>query len=251
MGEATHSQHRVESYRVEPGVRVYAIGDIHGRDDLLERMHAMIEADRMVPPSADAVVVYLGDYVDRGPCSCEVIDRLIRKPVKGCRAIHLRGNHEDMMLRFLDDAANDVWLANGGLATLLSYGVAEAEQWISFLGRDRQRFRDGLARLLPETHRRFLVGLTDSFVSGDYLFVHAGIRPGRPLDKQDPRDLMWIRGPFLACEEDFGKRVVHGHTITPEPEVLPNRIGIDTGAFFTGRLTCLVLEEDRMRFLAT
>lgn len=244
MGKAAHPQHRTA-----PGVRIYAIGDIHGRDDLLERVHALIEGDLSLSPWANSVVVYLGDYVDRGPRSCEVIDRLIRKPVKGCRAVHLRGNHEDMMLRFLDNPTNDVWLVNGGLAALQSYGVAGSEQWISF--RDRQRFRDDLTRLLPETHRRFLEGLADSYVSGDYLFVHAGIRPGRPLDDQDPRDLMWIRGPFLSATEASGKRVVHGHTITDEPEVLPNRIGIDTGAFYSGRLTCLVLQESRMRFLGT
>jgi serine/threonine protein phosphatase 1 len=229
--------------------RVYVIGDIHGRDDLLAAMHARILADAADADDVERVVVYLGDYVDRGRRSFEVIDRLIAEPLPGFTMVALRGNHEDMMLDFLEGPPDPLWLMNGGLATIASYGVDI--DWNDLALSRLDPLRDAFARAVPDSHRAFLDRLRLLHVNGDYLFVHAGVRPGRPLDRQEPRDLMWIRGPFLATDSDFGKRVVHGHTIVARPEVRANRIGIDTGAFHTGRLTCLVLQGESLRFLST
>lgn len=234
--------------RAPAGTRLYAIGDIHGRDDLLARLHGLIEADLAARPIGAATAVYLGDYVDRGPSSFEVIERLLHEPLAGCQAVHLTGNHEAMMLTFLDHG-DDVWLFNGGGETLASYGIEGGDPWTGYY--DVLALRERLREVLPERHLRFLRGLATRFACGDYLFVHAGIRPGRPLDRQKTRDLIWIREPFLSSTTDFGACVVHGHSISPEPEFRGNRIGIDTGAYVTGRLTCLVLEEDEQRLLHT
>jgi serine/threonine protein phosphatase 1 len=231
-----------------PGQRIYVVGDIHGRDDLLERLHGMIKADLAACPATGPIVVYLGDYVDRGPASYEVIDRLLNDPLTGCRVVHLLGNHEAMMLEFLDHG-EDLWLFNGGSETLTSYGLRGTDPWSGYY--NLPHLQEQLRSLLPDSHLRFLRGLAPSFTCGDYFFVHAGIRPGRPLDAQTPRDLIWIREPFLTSRADFGKCVVHGHSISPAPELLDNRIGIDTGAFFTGRLTCLVLQDREQRLLQT
>jgi serine/threonine protein phosphatase 1 len=194
-------------------------------------------------------VVYVGDYVDRGDDSRGVIELLSAGPLPGFRSVHLMGNHEDIMLRFLEDAsAAPLWIANGGDATLYSYGVpwrpAASEGDYDYV---QAEFR----RALPESHLRFLRRLALSHVEGDYLFVHAGIRPGREIELQDAADLMWIRGEFLDSDADHGKVVVHGHTISPEPVLRDNRIGIDTGAVATGRLTCLVLDGSSQRILQT
>ena len=229
--------------------RIYAIGDIHGRDDLLRALHRQIQADvATAAPGVRPVVVYLGDYVDRGPGSLEVIDLLLNEPLKGFERVHLIGNHERMMLDFLEGPPDPVWLFNGGTATLLSYGVAGLSLSTEH---ELEHLRCGLAEALPSTHRGFLESLSLSHEEGDYLFVHAGVRPGRSLDLQEAQDMLWIRGPFLHSTADFGRRIVHGHTITPEPFVARNRIGIDTGAFFSGRLTCAVLEGADVRFLHT
>lgn len=235
--------------RVPPGRRIYAVGDIHGRDDLLRELHRLILDDwASSAPDSRAVVIYLGDYVDRGPGSLEVIDMLLNEPLKGFERVYLMGNHERMMLDFLDGPPDPVWLFNGGTATLWSYGV----DGLSLSSeRDLERVRQSMLEALPTTHRGFLDNLELSHEEGDYLFVHAGIRPGRPLDRQEPQDLLWIRGPFLHSDADFGRRIVHGHTITPEPAVARNRVGIDTGAFSSGRLTCAVLEDTALRFLHT
>lgn len=233
--------------RVPPGERIYAVGDIHGRDDLLAAVHGAIAEDMAAQPAARSVVVYLGDYVDRGPESFEVLDRLIHGRLPGVRSVHLKGNHEQMMLDFLSGVPETAWLMNGGDATLASYGVPPPHPWVE--APELARVRALLRAAVPEIHLQFLRALELSFRSGDYLFVHAGIRPGRPPEDQEARDLLWIRGPFLSSSQDFGVRVVHGHSISPEPEIRPNRIGIDTGAFHSGRLTCLVLEAETMRFL--
>lgn len=233
--------------RVFPGERVYAVGDIHGRDDLLAIVHTRIARDIAANPVEQPVIVYLGDYVDRGPGSFEVLDRLIHGFVAGARSVHLRGNHEQMMLDFIDYAQDTTWLMNGGDATLASYGLQPPQAWAD--ADELRTVRKLLRAAVPPSHLRFLRYTRLLHCSGDYLFVHAGIRPGRPLDDQEDRDLLWIRGAFLSSSTDFGKRIVHGHSITPEPDVRPNRIGIDTGAFFTGRLTCLVLEGETLRFL--
>ena len=232
-----------------PGSRVYAIGDIHGRRDLLARMHGAIRDDAAGSVAHVKTVIYVGDYVDRGDDSRGVIDLLLDAPLEGFRAVHLMGNHEDFMLRLLEDPSiAPLWIANGGDATLYSYGV----DWREAYGAgDLEAISKGLRAALPERHLEFLRSLALSHEEGDYLFVHAGIRPGRELAEQTPDDLMWIRDEFLRSEADHGKVVVHGHSISPEPELRDNRIGIDTGAFATGRLTCLVLEGTERRILQT
>lgn len=233
-----------------PGVRIYAIGDIHGRADLLRRLHGMIDADIDASCPQRAVAVYLGDYVDRGDGSRAVIDLLLAEPVRNAERVYLRGNHEEFMLRFLDDAAvGDLWLRNGGDATVYSYGVGMP----AVADRD-ERFRllrDDLAQKVPAAHLAFLQGLGLTHVEGDYAFVHAGIRPGVPLDQQVPEDVLWIRGEFLQSRVDHGRCIVHGHSITDKVDIRPNRIGIDTGAYFSGRLTCLVLDGESRAVLQT
>ena len=235
--------------RVPDDRRIYVVGDIHGRIDLLARLHAMILADAETAPDRKRVLIYLGDYVDRGPGSFEVVDALIYQPLAGFEAVHLMGNHEDMMLEFLDGPPAPLWTANGGIATLASYGVEPPAAL--FHPADLETFRRRLQEAMPEDHLRFLQNLRFYHIEGDYFFVHAGVRPGVPLDAQEPREMMWIRDRFLISDGDFGKRVVHGHTPSLLPEVYDNRIGIDTGAFYTGRLTCLVLEGAEHRFLHT
>lgn len=233
---------------VEPGRRVYCIGDVHGRVDLLRDLHAMIAADSGNYPG-DRTLVYLGDLIDRGMWSREVIDLLLDEPVPGCEAVYLRGNHEQTLLDFLDYPERVAsWLAWGGRETLASYGVALAPGLHS---PDVVTVRDDLRACLPERHHRFFNEMAVHHVSGDYLFVHAGIRPGVPLQEQSDSDLLWIRRDFLESDADHGCVVVHGHSIREQVETRPNRIGIDTGAFHTGVLTCLVLEGADRRLLQT
>lgn len=231
------------------GQRIYAIGDIHGRVDLLRELHAMILADAASAPP-DRIVVYLGDYVDRGPDSRGVLDVLVNEQLPGFRSIHLVGNHEAVLLQFLHDAeiARD-WLNFGGEATLASYGVRLDPRHYSVA--DLVRAKDELTRLLPGEHLSFLRRLKLNHWGGDYFFVHAGVRPGVPLERQDGNDQIWIRDQFLFSEENFGRIVVHGHTPDVAVQSRRNRIGIDTGAYFTGRLTAVVLEGETRRFLST
>ena len=233
--------------RIAQGLRLYAVGDIHGRADLLRRLHRVVREDAEAAPEPRRRIVYLGDYVDRGPEARAVLDLLIDEPLLGFERVHLKGNHEDALLRFFENAAiGPVWLGFGGAATLLSYGVpAPASP-----ARDELlRMQEAFAAAFPERHRAFLEGLATRHEEGDYLFVHAGVRPGVPLGDQREEDLLWIREPFLSTAADFGKIVVHGHSIAYDPEFRHNRIGIDTGAFATGRLTCLVLAGDAMSLL--
>ena len=232
--------------RVPDGTRVYCVGDIHGRDDLLREMAERVEADMEARSFDDAVTVFLGDYVDRGLGSMRVIERLARgewpTPI-----IALAGNHEDLLMAFLkDEGVLEAWRALGGLETLHSYGVDVGP---AMAGRNFGTVQAEFAARLPERHRHFLETLKVSTTIGDYFFCHAGVRPGVPLDRQDRDDLLNIRGPFLSSEAEYGKLVVHGHTPSVAPEIHPNRIGIDTAAYATGLLTCLVLEKDQRRFL--
>lgn len=233
--------------QVPNGSRVYAVGDCHGRADLLADLHESILADSRTARSRK-VVIYLGDYVDRGPGAREVIDLLLEKPLPGFTSVYLRGNHEDFMLRFLEEPhAAVAWLMNGGDATLRSYGVdliAAPPRGDRLLWLRRE-----LLHRLPHEHLDFLKSLQLTHVEGGYLFVHAGIRPGVALDQQDPYDLVWIREPFLNSEGQHGKVVIHGHTPSWEPVIRENRICIDTGACYGGTLTALVLEGARRRFL--
>jgi serine/threonine protein phosphatase 1 len=228
--------------------RLYVIGDIHGRADLLDRMVEEISRDLQASPIDDCLTVTLGDYIDRGPDSRGVIDRLARNPFP-TDYVALKGNHEALLEQFLrDPSVADHWRRLGGLETLHSYGVAVGAM---MLGRD---YREGAAALraaVPVEHRTFLASLKLSVTLGRYFLCHAGVRPGVPLARQSEDDLLGIRDEFLGSASDFGKIVVHGHTPIEVPAVLPNRINIDTGAFMTGRLTCVVLEADRPRFLST
>ncbi len=237
-------------HRAPTATRVYAVGDIHGHLDLLSQMRDMISEDVKADRRERNVIVYLGDYIDRGPDSRGVVELLLNEPLVGIEEIHLKGNHEDFMLQFLDDPLiGEQWYLNGGDTTLASYGV---ERTVMTEGSDRFiAVRDRLRSKLPVEHLAFLRSLAMYHVEGDYLFVHAGIRPGRPMEKQEAHDVMWIRGEFLSSDADHGYCVVHGHSISPEPELRRNRIGIDTGAFYTGRLTGLVLDGAERRFLRT
>lgn len=242
-----------EPFQVPPGTRVYAIGDIHGRLDLLDRLLADIAEDACQGAAGRLVVVFLGDLIDRGAQSRTVIERVIggpppEGPLAQARYVCLRGNHEDILLQFLADfSVGPRWFRNGGLESVRSY-VGEVD---AHLAHDYPRLQKMLYRALPAHHLRFLSSIPTRHEEGDYLFVHAGVRPGIALDRQDPYDLMWIREPFLEAKEQWGKMVVHGHTVAAEPELRANRIGIDTGAYRTGRLTALVLQGGERRFLST
>ncbi len=227
-----------------PDQRVYAVGDIHGCLDRLRALHAAIAADLADRPVPSATLIHLGDLIDRGPDSAQVVALLATAPpLPGItQTLTLRGNHEALLLAALEDPekgdAARLWMVNGGADALLSWGVprrVEPKDW---------------ATALPARDLAYLRGLSLRHQAGGYLFVHAGIRPGVPLDRQEPHDLMWIREPFLSSKLDHGAVVVHGHTPKPQPEIRANRIGIDTGAVMGGALTCLVLEEDRLGFLA-
>lgn len=224
-----------------PGRRVYAIGDIHGCLDRLATIHEQIAEDLATRPAEESILVHLGDYVDRGIDSAQVIDWLSAgAPVPVTRIVNLMGNHEDMMLNALpgtNKEAASTWLSNGGAESLLSWQISRktpAAEWTS---------------RVPAEHQAFLRGLEISFRSGDYLFVHAGVQPGVPLDKQEKQDMLWIREPFLSSKLAHGAVIVHGHTPRHDPVVRPNRVGIDTGAVMGGVLTCVVLEENKLGFI--
>jgi serine/threonine protein phosphatase 1 len=226
------------------------VGDVHGRLDLLESLLGLIERDAKGRQADQRTLVFLGDYVDRGPDSRGVVERLISDPPQGFATHFLKGNHEAILLDFLEDAWRlDHWLMNGGDATMRSYGV-DTER-LAHGGAAPEAWREAFAEALPEAHLRFFRDLQLSVSFGDYLFVHAGVRPGVPLAAQSEADLIWIRGPFLSHADPFDKIVVHGHTPEPEPVARQNRIGIDTGAVFTGRLTALRLEAGVREFLQT
>lgn len=231
-----------------PGARMYCIGDIHGRADLLRELHGLILED-VAGYEGECHVLYLGDYIDRGAQSRQVIDLLLDEPLPGFRSIFLKGNHEQAMLDFMVHPENVAgWLGFGGRETLASYGINA-----SFfpLMKELPDLASSLAAHLPPAHLAFLQDGLDSWRAGDYYFVHAGVRPGVPLGEQQVEDQLWIRNEFLHSTENHGAVVVHGHTIVDAPELLPNRIGIDTGAFNSGILTALVLEGESQRLLQT
>ncbi len=237
-------------HRVPAGTRVYAVGDIHGQYDLLRRIRRLISEDADASSRGRNVAVYLGDYIDRGPGSREVIETMLNEPLSGFEEIFLKGNHEDFLIRFVADGAmSAAWMMNGGRATLVSYDVSALNLYFGERGHKWAQKR--LARAIPQTHLDFYRGLAPTHVEGDYLFVHAGLRPGVALDEQTEGDMIWIRDAFLNDQTGFEKVVVHGHSIQNEPDVHAHRIGIDTGAYRSGRLTCLVLEGLTRRFLHT
>ena len=225
-----------------PGRRVYAIGDIHGCLTQLRTMHALIADDLDRRPAASPLLIHLGDYIDRGPDSAGVLARLIAGPgIDRLEVVNLMGNHEAMLLDAIGAGSGigtpGVWLANGGIATLESWGVANLT--------DPQVWR----ATIPPAQLALLQQLTLSRREGGYLFVHAGIRPRVALEAQIEEDMLWIREPFLSYADPHPAVVVHGHTPGQAPVVRPNRIGIDTGAVMGGVLTCAVLEADRLGFL--
>lgn len=229
------------------GLRIYAVGDIHGCFDLLEALYEQMRRDLERAPPRESLEIFLGDYVDRGPRSRDVVEWMIATQPACDRRICLMGNHEDMLLNALaDPAAMEHWLSNGGVETLLSYKPVPRHM---LAGMTLIQAHRDFSASVPEPHRRFMTGLLRSAEFGDYVFVHAGLRPGRTLAQQDPEDLVWIREPFLSSPHAFGKLVVHGHTPADAPEIRPNRINIDTGAVFGGSLTCLVLEGSTRKFL--
>lgn len=235
---------------IPPGLRVYAIGDIHGRLDLLRELERQIVDELAVDRPSRCQIVYLGDYVDRGPDSRGVIDHFARPRPLRAQRFFLLGNHDLWFRDFVQGAPADLgWLRFGGDATLLSYGAGSIGRFAS--GDHDDLLRAALQDGMPTSHRRFLDELRPMLEIGDYFFCHAGVRPGRALHQQTADDLVWIREPFLDHRGGFGRIVVHGHTVVPRPEIRCNRIGIDTGAVWTGRLTALVLEDDSYRFLAT
>lgn len=230
------------------GLRIYAVGDIHGRLDLLDELLARIKSDIAGRPTARPVFVFLGDYIDRGPSSRETIDRLVEHGSAN-ETVFLRGNHELIAIKCLSDRSLfDQWLRLGGLETLVSYGVI-SEPRVS--GRQIVELQSAFHHALPQTHFRFFRDLQNTYACGDFFFVHAGAKPNVELSQQKESDLLWIRGEFLSSNYDFGKIIVHGHTPAREVEVRPNRINIDTGAFATGRLTCLVLEDQSLSVIDT
>jgi serine/threonine protein phosphatase 1 len=228
------------------GIRIYAIGDVHGRADLLDEVFAKIDLDSASRPIARSLEVFLGDYVDRGANSKLVIEHLILRS-RSRRTIFLKGNHEEYLCEFLKNpAVLNVWREYGGLETLVSYGLRPS---INPTSHEGVQLATALAESMPETHKQFMQNLKSSFSYGGYFFAHAGVNPAYPLAQQRDEDLLWIRDRFLHCNNDFGQIIVHGHTPVPDPEIRANRINIDTGAYATGRLTCLALEREQAAFL--
>ena len=225
---------------VPPGRRVYAIGDIHGCDAQLANLYEIIADDLARRPIDQPVLLHIGDYVDRGADTAGVLRRLLRgSPVAGMAVVNLVGNHDETMLHALsgDRPAATDWLFAGGRPALESYGI------------DPDSPREAWPENVPTEHLDFLRNLTLTHREGGYFFVHGGIRPGVPLEQQSREDLLRMRQPFLYSEADFGAVVVHGHTPVKEPVVRHNRVAIDTGAVFGGKMTCLVLEGETLGFL--
>lgn len=234
---------------VPQGQRVYAIGDIHGRLDLLDQLLAKIEADDAARRPSETILIFLGDLVDRGPDSSGVVERVMALKAEKPNVRIIAGNHEEIIIRTWAGDKRSAGLLNrvGGRETLLSYGVDEAAYELADLAE--------VARLtgefVPQAHIDFFSGAEDWIEVGDYLFVHAGVRPGYAIEEQETSDLRWIRREFTEHRGDFGHVVIHGHSITEAVDEQPNRIGIDTGAFATGKLTAIGLEGSDRWFLQT
>jgi serine/threonine protein phosphatase 1 len=232
-----------------PGYRAYVVGDVHGRLDLLEQLLAKIHSELQRRPARKTLLVFVGDLIDRGPSSAQVVERLRTYRREGIRPVFLLGNHEEVLLRILGGDRTPVpgWLKFGGLQCLESYGV-DTDQ---LRDRSNEQLMQLIQEVVPANHVEFLRSFIDSCRFGDYLFVHAGIRPGVELEQQRQTDLRWIREPFLFDETDHGFIVVHGHTISTEVDEQVNRIGIDTGAYRTGVLSALAIEGADRWFIAT
>lgn len=237
---------------ISPGLALYAVGDVHGRLDLLEDLLRRIGEDAARhPDDSERTLIFLGDYIDRGPSSRGVVERLLEGPLPGFTTVRLMGNHEDALLAFLDADSDGLdWLTFGGLETLLSYGVPL--RTLPSSGQQVSELRQALANSLPARHLEFFRHCDLRHSVGDYVFVHAGVRPGIALEKQAPVDLMWIRDDFLRSRIPLpGRVIVHGHTIVDLPQDRSHRINVDTGAFASGRLTALALRGTERRFIST
>ena len=243
------SRPRAPAFAGPKGSRAYAIGDVHGRLDLMIELLQRIESDNAARRPARTFLVFLGDLVDRGPDSSGVIEHLLRHPPRFARTVFLAGNHEEAFLRVIggDTSVVPSWLIYGGKECAQSYGISGG--WL--LGASPAAVAAEVRRAVPPEHAEFVASFGDTFRFGDYLFVHAGIRPGVAIEAQVQQDLRWIREGFLDDRTDHGLIVVHGHTISPEVEELPNRIGIDTGAYRTGILTAVGIEGGERWFLQT
>lgn len=234
-------------YAMPANVRAYAIGDIHGEAGLLRDLLDRIVEDCERLPQAEIHLVFLGDYIDRGPDSKGVVELLTQYRSLDTNFHFLKGNHEDAMLAIIDGNEDDLpgWLRFGGRQTLASYGISERA-----IAMGGPFLRAEFAEKVPPHHLAFLTDLKLSVELGDYLFVHAGIRPGVPIDQQDERDLMWIRREFMTFVGSHPKMIVHGHTISEHVELMPNRIGVDTGAYASGILSAVALEGSGRRVLS-
>lgn len=231
------------------GQRLYAIGDIHGRDDLLAELLMQIEVDNKARPPAHTVLVFLGDLINRGEASRAVVERVMSLDQGTHACVFLRGNHEQLLLDVIDGKRGMVPIFHraGARATMISYGVdpTEYDAW------DFEELQRQIQAVIPSRHVEFIRKFDTLYQNGDYLFVHAGIRPGVPLDEQRKADIIWIRQEFTESDLDHGALVIHGHSITPVADIRPNRIGIDTGAYASGILTAIAIEADKCWFLST
>jgi serine/threonine protein phosphatase 1 len=229
--------------RLPDGICIYAVSDIHGCANQLANVFAAIDDHLSRVRPKRAIQVFLGDYIDRGPASSQVIDMLIDRAQRH-ETIFLKGNHEAMLLELLrDPEIFPTFRQYGGLQTLRSYGLTPS---VNPDHEEQQALIGELAKKIPDPHRRFFDDLQLKYLCGDFLFVHAGVRPGIPLPQQKEEDLLWIRDEFLSSNKNFGKFIVHGHTPVLKPDIRPNRINIDTGVYATGILTLLTVQEDHM-----
>lgn len=228
-----------------PGERIYAIGDIHGCADLLDDLLGQIMADHATRAPAVLKLIFLGDLIDRGPDSAAVVQRAMAVAKAEPETRFLMGNHEEVFLKALDgdQKAMRFFCRIGGRETILSYGMSEDE----YNRYDYNELADAMSKIVPDAHRQFLSGFEDVVVAGDYAFVHAGIRPGVPLAEQQQSDLRWIRDLFLDSTAAHERIIVHGHTIATDIESRPNRIGLDTGAYASGKLSAMAFEASDRR----
>lgn len=236
------------------GRRIYAIGDIHGYAGLLAAMQAAIAEDMRRHPADRALIIFLGDLIDRGPDSFGVIEAIIQAKERqsdGLEVICLRGNHDHWLATFLDDpSVLSRWAAKGGLETLVSYGIGAGDVLATVDDAEgASALQQNFAALIPDRHKQFMLSLPLWHGEGDYFFAHAGVDPDRPLSDQRLEDLTWIRDRFLLSRRNFGKVVVHGHTAQPEVESLPNRINVDTGVYIRNILSCVILEGTERHLL--
>lgn len=245
---------KLPNYAIPKGMRVYAIGDLHGHLLALDAMHEAISADLLDNPPDEVQIVYMGDYIDRGPESRGVVERLIERKYRrdGIGKIFLTGNHELAMFDFMADPVGSDWLKYGGMKTLANYDIT-FENDVPLPG-ECERAVKMMKRMIPEKHLTFLKYLSPIAEIGDYLFVHAGIDPRKAVSQNTLRDLTTVRKPFLKWDEDarfvpLSHKIVHGHSVSEKPENKPHRIGVDTGCYQGGKLTAAVLEGTKVRFI--